>query len=230
MELLALSGLLFLAIHFVPSTPLRSAAIGSIGETAYLGIFSILSLASIWWWISNFNSAIYTETLWAYPAWWPWLKAVLMLFAALLLVGAFTAPNPSVPRGGQLLERPDLGQGVFAITRHPGMWGFGIWAIAHLISQPNYRGFWFFGIFAITAIVGAYLQERRKAKQLGEGWRRFEAKTSFVPFAAIAQGRARFSLSQIGWWRIGVAVLIWALLLHLHVWLFAASPLPGLSG
>ncbi len=230
MEILALSGLLFLVIHFVPSTPLRPAAIRSIGENAYIAIFSIASIAAIWWWVGNFNAAAYGATLWSYPAWWPWVKAALLLFAAVLLVGAFTQPNPSVPRGGALLDRPDLGQGVFAITRHPGMWGFGLWAIAHLVSQPNWRGFWFYGLFAATAIGGAWLQEKRKAAELGEGWKRFESKTSFVPFAAILEGRAKFSLRETGWWRIGVAVLIWALLLHLHVWLFGASPLPGLRG
>jgi len=135
-----------------------------------------------------------------------------------------------VPRGGALLEHPNIGQGVFAITRHPGMWAFAIWATAHLISQPNWRGFWFFGLFALTALGGAYLQEKRKARELGEGWARFESKTSFIPFVALAQGRARLSLHQIGLWRLGVAALIWAMILHLHVWLFGASPLPGLVG
>jgi uncharacterized membrane protein len=230
MEFLALSGLLFLLIHILPSTPLRRSAINLIGEGAYLGVFSLLSVLSIWWWVQSFNATAYDAALWSYPAWWPWLKALLLLFAAVLLVGGFTAPNPSIPRGGALLGRSDLGQGVFAITRHPGMWGVGLWAIAHLISQPNWRGFWFFGLFAITAIGGSYLQEKRKERELGEGWARFEAKTSFVPFVAILQGRASLSLSSIGWWRIGVAVLIWAMLLHLHVWLFAVPPLPGLAG
>lgn len=230
MDMLAISGLLFLAIHLLPSTPLRSAAIGAVGESAYLGIYSLASLVALFWWVSNFNDAPVDMPLWVYADWWPWLKAVLLLFAAILLVGGFTSPNPSVPKGGTLLERPDVGQGIFAITRHPGMWGIGLWAIAHLISQPNWRGFWFFGIFAVTALLGAYLQEKRKRREFGEGWARFEARTSFLPFAAVFAGRATLSLSQIGWWRIGVAIVIWALLLHLHIWLFGASPLPGLAG
>ena len=229
MEMLALAGLLFMGIHFLPGTPLRAAAINAAGEQVYLGIYSVISLALIWWWVNAFNSTAYDAPLWVYPGWWPWVKAALLLFAAVLLVGAFSQPNPSVPKGGELLDRADIGSGVFAITRHPGMWAFGLWAIVHLISQPNWRGFWFYGLFAITALGGAYLQERRKAKELGEGWARFEAKTSFMPFVAILQGRAKFSLSAIGWWRIGVAAVIWAALLHFHPWLFGASPLPGLA-
>lgn len=227
MDMLALSGLLFLILHFLPATPLRSAAIDTVGEQAYLGIFSIVSLLLMFWWIVSFNAAPVDMPLWVYADWWPWLKLVLILFGSILLVGGMTAPNPSVPKGGALLERPDIGQGIFAITRHPGMWGFGLWAIAHLISQPSWRGFWFFGIFAATALGGAYLQEGRKRKELGESWARFEAQTSFLPFAAVLGGRATLSLSRIGWWRIGVGVVIWALFLYLHVWLFSASPLPG---
>jgi uncharacterized membrane protein len=55
-----------------------------------------------------------------------------------------------LPQGGALLERPDVAAGIFAVTRHPLMWSFGLWGIAHLISQPNWRGFWFFGLFAIV--------------------------------------------------------------------------------
>lgn len=229
MEMLALSGTIFLLIHFFPSTPLRGRIISAIGESAYLGLYSLLSLVVIIWWISSFNSTPGYAPLLFYAGWWPWLKAVLLLFAAILLVGAISSPNPSVPKGGALLERPDIGGGIFAITRHPGMWALGLWGIAHLISQPNWRGFWFFGLFALTALGGAWLQEKRKARELGEGWANFEAKTSFLPFVAIAQGRASLSWRQIGLWRLGVAVLIWAIILHLHVWLFGASPLPGLA-
>lgn len=230
MTMLALSGTIFLLIHYFPSTPLRGRIISAIGESAYLGLYSLLSLVAFFWWVMSFNYAPYDAPLWIYPDWWPWLKALLLLFAAILFVGAFSSPNPSVPRGGALLEHPNIGQGVFAITRHPGMWAFAIWATAHLISQPNWRGFWFFGLFALTALGGAYLQEKRKARELGEGWVRFEAKTSFLPFIALLQGRAKLNLRQIGLWRLGVAVLIWAMILHLHVWLFGASPLPGLAG
>jgi len=229
MEWVAIAGLVFLGIHLFPSTPLRGRAIGAIGEGAYMGVFSVLSLAVIYFWVNAFNNAYGYAGLWTYPVWWPWVKAVILLFAAVLLVGAFSQPNPSVPKGGALLDRADIGTGVFAITRHPGMWAFGLWAITHFISQPNWRGFWFYGLFAVTALLGAYLQERRKAKELGEGWARFEARTSFLPFLAIFQGRAKLSISQIGWWRIGLAVAIWAILLNMHVWLFGASPLPGLA-
>jgi uncharacterized membrane protein len=229
MAMLAISGLIFLGIHIVPATPLRRGATAAMGEPAYMGLFSLLSLIVFIWWVQVFNATPYDAALWTIPAWWPWVKAALMLLAAVLFVAGLSSPNPTLPQGGALLERPDVAAGIFAVTRHPLMWSFGLWGIAHLISQPNWRGFLFFGLFALTAIGGAVLQERRKTATYGASWQRFTAKTSFVPFLAILQGRAKLSPSEIGWWRVGLAIFIWALLLHLHPWLFGAAPLPGLA-
>ena len=228
MLMLAISGLVFLAIHIVPATPLRRAMTETIGEGAYTGLFSVVSLISIWWWVSAFNGAAYDQAVWAYPGWWPWAKAAILLLAAVLFVGGLSSPNPTLPQGGKLLERPDVAQGIFAVTRHPLMWSFGLWGIAHLISQPNWRGFWFYGLFALTAIGGAMLQERRKAAVYGASWDGFAGKTSFVPFLAVSRGRAKLRIAEIGWWRIAVAVLLWVTILWLHPWLFGVAALPGL--
>ena len=227
MAMLAIAGLVFLGIHVVPATPLRRGVVAAIGEGPYMGLFSVGSLIVIWLWVRAFNATAPDEALWAFPAWWTWIKAVVMLGAGILFVCGLSSPNPTLPRGGALLERPDVAQGIFAVTRHPLMWSFGLWGIAHLISQPNWRGLWFFGLFALTAIGGAVLQERRKAETYGASWDRFAAKTSFIPMLAVLQGRARLSISEIGWWRIGVAVLLWAAMLGLHPWLFGVAPLLG---
>ncbi len=229
MMTLAIAGLVFLGIHIVPATPLRRTVVGAIGEGPYMGLFSLVSLIVIWVWVRAFNAAAPDPVLWAFPIWWPWLKALIILGAAVLFVGGLSSPNPTLPNKGALLERPGVAQGIFAVTRHPLMWSFGLWGIAHLISQPNWRGFWFFGLFALTAIGGAVLQEWRKSETYGASWDRFAAKTSFIPMLAVLQGRARLSIAEIGWWRIGVAVLLWAIMLHLHPWLFGAAPLPGLA-
>lgn len=228
MEMLAIAGLVFLGIHIVPATPLRRTVVGAIGEGPYMGLFSLISLIVIWIWVRAFNATAPDAVLWAFPSWWPWIQAVIILCAAVLFVGGLSSPNPTLPNRGALLERPGVAQGIFAVTRHPLMWSFGLWGIAHLISQPNWRGLWFFGLFALTAIGGAVLQEWRKSKTYGTSWGRFAGKTSFIPMLAVLQGRAKLSLAEIGWWRIAVAVLLWAIMLRLHPWLFGVAPLPGL--
>jgi len=41
--------LLFLALHILPSTPLRALAVKAIGEGAWLGLFALASLACLVW-------------------------------------------------------------------------------------------------------------------------------------------------------------------------------------
>ena len=107
-------------------------------------------------------------------------------------------------------------RGVFALTRHPVMWAIGLWGILHLINRPAPASFVFFGSLSLLAIAGAWLQDLRKRRELGSDWQAFEAQTSFVPLAALITGRARPALGEIGWWRLAVAVALWAAMLQLH--------------
>ena len=225
--LLAASAAFFL-LHMLPSTPLRPRLVAVLGQQAYLGAFSLAAAITLWWSIHAFWAVDPTGRFWAVPAWWLWIKAALILFAFILIVGGLLTPNPSVPGGDKVLARRDAAGGIFAITRHPFNWGVAIWAIAHLVSQATVRGFVFFGMFAAMALIGSWLQQRRKRAELS-GWSSFEAKTSFLPFAAILQGRAALSLKAIGWWQIAVAAILWAAILHFHMRWFGAQPLPFLS-
>ena len=67
-----------------------------------------------------------------------------------------------------------------------------------------------------TMYLGAY--------SLGEDWKRFAAVTSNLPFRAIAGGRNRFSVAEIGWTKIAVGLALYALLLSLHSTLFGVRP------
>ena len=84
-------------------------------------------------------------------------------------------PGARGPRGGP--------KGVFAITRHPMMWGFAIWATVHLTVIGNAQGAgprrrdhpardW----------SGRLGQDRKKAKLMGEAWHEWTAQTAFIPF------------------------------------------------
>jgi uncharacterized membrane protein len=58
----------------------------------------------------------------------------------------------------------------------------------------------------------------------GEQWTPFAESTSSLPFLAIAQGRNRLSLAEIGWWRVAMALVLYAAFLGAHAWLFGVSP------
>ncbi len=215
----------FFLLHMLPSTPLRPRAVAIAGEGAYTAVFSMLSLIAIYWLWTQFNAAPYGDKLWRAPDWWRWAQAALILIAFIFIFAGSMTPNPSAPGGAKVLENSEAADGILAITRHPVMWGVAIWAITHMISQATWRGFAFFGAFAATALIGSWLQQNRKRGAV-PGWADFEAKTSFFPFVAILQGRAKLILSAIGWRPFIVAVIVWAALLHFHAWLFGAHPLP----
>jgi uncharacterized membrane protein len=225
MGALAVAATWFFLLHLLPSTPVRPRAVALVGEGVYGAIFSILSLAAVYWMTRQFNAAPYGDKLWMAPAWWLYVKAALILFAFILMFGGLLSPNPSAPGGEKFSDAGSAAGGIFAITRHPVMWGFAIWALAHIVSQGAWRGVAFFGSFAATALIGSWLQQKRKRVSV-PGWAAFEAKTSYWPFLAILSGRARPSLGAIGWWRIAVAVVAWAVMLHFHTWLFQVQSLP----
>ena len=58
MTMLIAAACVFLGLHlFVSGTRLRDALVGAIGEGAYLGLFSLASIAVIAWLVMSYNAA-----------------------------------------------------------------------------------------------------------------------------------------------------------------------------
>jgi uncharacterized membrane protein len=104
------------------------------------------------------------------------------------------------------------------------MWAIMLWAAAHILAIGSLQAVIFFGGLLLLAAAGTTLQDARKAKQLGEEWKRFAALTSNVPFLAVAQGRNRVAWREIGWWRPAAGLAAFAALLWQHAWLFGVRP------
>ncbi len=218
--ILILAALAFLALHVLPSTPLRALAVRAVGEGAYLGLFSLVSLAAIAW-MSVAYAAAPVEAL------WPGLRLAPILalpLAFVLLACGLLAPNPTLVGQAGALKGPEPARGVLRITRHPIMWALMLWSGAHLLALGSLRAVVFFGGFLLLAAAGTTLQDARKAARLGEHWTRFAAVTSNIPFAAIARGRNKLVWREIGWWRPAAGLALFALLLYFHPWLFGYRP------
>jgi uncharacterized membrane protein len=176
---LLLSCIAFLGTHFLMSHPLRLPLVRAMGERAFQGVYSLIALITFGAMI-YFYHAIGRETyvLWnAGDAGWI-AGTILMWLASILLVGSFIR-NPSLvgsrgPTGGPT--------GVFAITRHPMMWSFAIWAAVHLMLIGQFKSVILDGTIIIMALAGALGQDRKKARQMGEDWHDWTAQTAFVPF------------------------------------------------
>ncbi len=75
--------------------------------------------------------------------------------------------------------------GVYRITRHPAFMGAGLFGLLHLlVASVNAAELDFFGGFPVFALLGCAHHDRRKLATAGEGFERFHAETSFLPFTA----------------------------------------------
>lgn len=206
----------FLALHVFPSTPLRAHVVKLLGEGPYLGLFSLLSAAGLVW-----MSVAYGRT--PMDALWPALHFVpvfVLPFAFVLLACGLLARNPTLTGQASVLKRGDAARGILRITRHPVMWAIMLWAGAHMLALGSVRSVVFFGGLLLLAAAGTTLQDTRKAKALGDDWKRFAASTSNIPFVAIAQGRTKLVWKEIGWWRPAVGLVLFGVVLYFHAWLF----------
>jgi uncharacterized membrane protein len=209
---LLLSAIAFVGTHFLLSHPLREPLVQRVGEGPFRGLYVIVSLITFGATI-YFYRAIGREP----PLWVPgdaiWIAATLLMwFASILFVGSFIR-NPAFPGAPGPVGGPS---GVFAITRHPMMWSFALWAIVHLAVVGMPKALVLDGAILLLALVGSALQDRKKAAAMGEAWHEWTAQTAFVPFTrgmaypgtvALAGGTIFFFLATwvhpmpAGFWR-----------------------------
>jgi uncharacterized membrane protein len=117
-----------------------------------------------------------------------------MWLGSVLFVGSLRK-NPALPRPGKRIEKIDDPNGVYAITRHPMMWGFALWALTHAIVNPTKASLVLSFTIAFLALVGAALQDRKKAALLGDVWNDWLSKTSFVPYGRGLKSADGFALA-----------------------------------
>lgn len=191
MEQITFAAIAFVGTHFAMSHPLRAPLVRALSERGFLLLYTLVSFATLGWLIVAYRAAP-PEPLWWTPGDALWVVAtVVMLVASVLLVGSLIG-NPALPTGGKPAAVPGEARGVFAVTRHPMLWAFALWAAVHVAIYPTAANAILCAAIGVLALVGAALQDRKKARLQPDRWRAWEARTSYWPFAAIARRRARF--------------------------------------
>lgn len=223
---LILAVLVFLATHAIPAAkPIRAALVGRWGERAYLVAYSMLSLATLVWLGAAYARAPYLE-IWPPAAWTRWLPLLVMPFACIFLVAALISPNP-LSIGGRSRGFDAARPGIAAVTRHPLIWAFVLWAVAHIPANGDVASLILFGLLLALSLAGPPSLDAKRRASLGEErWRHLARVTSGFPFVAIISGRARLRLRDIGPWPIIGGLLLYVLLILLHAPLIGVSPLP----
>jgi uncharacterized membrane protein len=219
------AAVLWVAVHIgVAGTRVRDALVARIGEGPFRGLFVVASFALLGWLAWSYGHAGPVRMLWVAPRWLAVLMMLLMLPALLLFVCSVSAPNPTSVAGKHALDAPDPAVGILRITRHPMLWAFALWGIVHLAVVGTASAAVLTGAVIVTAFAGMPSLDAKYARRNPQRWPGFASATSIIPFVAIAQGRNRFSLSGIGWWRPLLAVVLWVALIALHPWAFGVDP------
>ena len=217
---LILLAALFVAQHLgITSTSLRDRMVGAMGEKAYLGVYSVVSILLLVLLVRAYNAAVPTALLWPTVDLLRLVPLVLMPLALLLVVGGLVIRNPTVV--GVVLESGEEVPvtGVMRITRHPVQCGILIWSVGHLLANGDLPSLVFFGTFAVISGYGMVLIDKRKRQAFGAGWPAFRDATSLVPFAAIFSGRQSLKLAEIGWLAPVLAAVIFVAAWWGHVWI-----------
>ncbi|MEO6114426.1 MAG: NnrU family protein [Sphingomicrobium sp.] len=180
---LALASAAFVGTHFAMSHPLRAAIIRALGERGFAGAYSLVAVGLLWAMTIYYGpaSAEAPQPVWDAGEVGLTVATVLMWIGSILFVGSLRR-NPAFPRPGRPVTKIDEARGVFAITRHPMLWGFILWALVHAIVNPTLASLTLSVAIAILALGGAVAQDAKKKKLIGEPWREWTSRTSFAPF------------------------------------------------
>lgn len=181
--------LLFVGTHFLLSHPLRAPLADRIGKTGFQIVYSLIAIATFLMIIQAYRGLPPGEPYWvAGHTLWV-VSSVLTLFASILFMGSLVG-NPALPAPNAARVAQRAPRGVYAMTRHPMMWGFALWALAHALVVPTLGQWILSATIAFLALAGSAGQDVKKARLMGDSWRHWAARTSFVPLARQFSGRS----------------------------------------
>ncbi|MHB9878937.1 NnrU family protein [Pacificimonas sp. ICDLI1SI03] len=203
---------LFVGTHFLMSHPLRARLVRSLGTNGFLGAYSLISIGLFVWAILTYGKAPDAPPLWF--VYFPTVIAahILMWLASILFIGSFLVRNPALVGAEGTLSRVEGPKGVLRITRHPMMWSFALWAVAHIAVLATPATIVLAGGVGFLALVGAWAQDQKKRALIGEAWAAYTAHTTYWP-------RPRWP----GLAAIAAGTLLYIFLVWLHPLAFGAS-------
>ena len=210
----------FFVSHAVPvRPPLRPWLVARFGECGFTLLYSLVSLCVLAWLVLAAGRAPHV-ILWDYEPWQNLVPLAAMLPVCVIVTLAIGRPNPfsfgGANNGSFDPERP----GLVRWMRHPLLVALAVWALAHLVPNGDLAHVLLFGVFAVLAFAGQRLVDRRRQRELGAHWDRLRLAVSQALRSSPPLGTSGFVL------RIAAGLLLYAVLLLLHPFLFGVDPLP----
>lgn len=222
MESLIAATALFLGMHWIVSgSPLRGVIVARMGEGPFKAAFAFTITVSLLWMGWAYAHAPHLPT-WGTAGNLKPLSWVLMAIAFVLFGASVTEKNPTTL--GRVPPDQVEARGVVRVTRHAGLFGLGLWGLAHFIVNGDWASHLLFGSFAFQGLIAPLNLDRKYRRRHGAAWDMFARQTSYLPFVAIAQGRNRLVLGEINGVAVAVALGLYALTFAYHQAWFGASP------
>ena len=183
MQLLILGLLTFLGVHSVRifAEGWRNARRAAMGEMAWKGVYSVVSLIGLVLIVKGYGEARLTPTLlWVSPTWTAHLAALLTLVSFVLLTAAYVPGNAIKLR-----------------LKHPMVLGVKVWALAHLVANGTLADLVLFGSFLAWAVAN-YAISRRRDRQQGLAYGRGKAVATVLTLLLGVAGWALFAFGLHG--------------------------------
>jgi uncharacterized membrane protein len=212
---------LFAGTHMVLSSlPVRGKLIARLGEKPFVGLYSLLALATfiplVWVYLGNRHAGGVAWNLAVVPGVRPIAMALAVLGIA-MIVGGVLRPSPALVG----IKKAWGARGLTRITRHPLFMGIALWALSHLLLNGFVTDVVFFGGLLAFSLAGAAHQDARKRATEDARLGQFFAESSFWPFGAILAGRNRLIWRELPWIALAVGAAAAVGLYALHPWAFS---------
>jgi uncharacterized membrane protein len=219
--MLIVFSVLFALTHIIMSHGgIRAGLIEKLGEMPFRGVYSLVALVTLGGAIALFaghkgaGPVLWNTPGWLFPVVW-----LLVLLAFVLVLSSLANPSPTGMMPAKIEAR-----GILRVTRHPMNMGLAMWALGHTIANGKLADVFFFGSIFVVGFIGAYHQDRRKARERGDEFKDFQKKTSILPFAAVITGKTRLEFSELSVPLLAIAAVAFIIILFLHNKLFGVAP------
>jgi uncharacterized membrane protein len=217
----------FLATHTIPALPrLRSRLIAWLGWRSYMVAYSALSLLVIGWVAWAYRQAPYLP-LWDYDPRLNWVPLLVMPWALVAIALGVVRPNPlSISFFGDNGQFDPARPGLLRLSRHPLLWGFLLWALAHMVPNGDAASLLLFGLLAVLSTAGMVGLDLKRRRSLGRA--RWQALTAHCPIGPWPGPKTPWRLTARDGLALVLGVALYGLILAFHQSVIGVSPFPPL--